>query len=113
MGSIEGSSVDNPEESVQIQNSVDGSFAALAFKIATDPFVGKLTYIRVYSGILKKGSFCIDSNTGDKQRISRILQMHANKREELDEAKAGEIVAVIGLKDVRTGHTLSEKGDVL
>ena len=61
---------------------------------------------------MKKGSFCIDSNTGEKQRVSRILQMHANKREELDEAKAGEIVAVIGLKDVRTGHTLSEKGDV-
>ena len=112
VGSIQGSSVDNPEDSVEVKNSVDGSFTALAFKIATDPFVGKLTYIRVYSGSLKKGSFCIDSNTGEKQRVSRILQMHANKREELDEAKAGEIVAVIGLKDVTTGHTLSEKGVV-
>ena len=110
--SIEGSSVDNPETKVIIKNSTEGPFTALAFKIATDPFVGKLTYIRVYSGTLKKGSFCINSNTGDKQRISRILQMHANKREELEEVKAGEIVAVIGLKGVRTGHTLSEKGDV-
>ena len=105
--SIEGSSVDDPETKVNIKNSTEGAFTALAFKIATDPFVGKLTYIRVYSGTLKKGSFCIDSNTGDKQRISRILQMHANKREELEEVKAGEIVAVIGLKNVRTGHTLS------
>ena len=84
VGSIQGSSVDNPDNSVEVKNSVDGSFTALAFKIATDPFVGKLTYIRVYSGSLKKGSFCIDSNTGEKQRVSRILQMHANKREELD-----------------------------
>ena len=110
--SIEGSSVDDPETKIMIKNSTEGAFTALAFKIATDPFVGKLTYIRVYSGTLKKGSFCINSNTGDKQRISRILQMHANKREELEEVKAGEIVAVIGLKGVRTGHTLSEKGDV-
>jgi len=110
--SIEGSSVDDPETKIMIENSTEGPFTALAFKIATDPFVGKLTYIRVYSGTLKKGSFCINSNTGDKQRISRILQMHANKREELEEVKAGEIVAVIGLKNVRTGHTLSEKGDV-
>ena len=110
--SIEGSSVDDPETKIMIKNSTEGAFTALAFKIATDPFVGKLTYIRVYSGTLKKGSFCINSNTGDKQRISRILQMHANKREELEEVKAGEIVAVIGLKNVRTGHTLSEKGDV-
>ena len=110
--SIEGSSVDDPETKIMIKNSTEGPFTALAFKIATDPFVGKLTYIRVYSGTLKKGSFCINSNTGDKQRISRILQMHANKREELEEVKAGEIVAVIGLKNVRTGHTLSEKGDV-
>jgi len=111
--SIEGSSVENPDQKVQIKNSVDGDFSALAFKIATDPFVGKLTYIRVYSGILKKGSFCIDANTGEKQRVSRILQMHANKREELEEVKAGEIVAVIGLKDVMTGHTLCEKGDII
>ena len=67
--SIEGSSVDDPETKVNIKNSTEGAFTALAFKIATDPFVGKLTYIRVYSGTLKKGSFCIDSNTGDKQRI--------------------------------------------
>ena len=69
--------------------------------------------MRVYSGSLKKGSFCINSNTGKKERISRILQMHANKREELQEVKAGEIVAVIGLKNTHTGHTLSEKGDVV
>ena len=111
--STEASLVDNPEEKINIKNSNDASFTALAFKIATDPFVGRLTYLRVYSGSLKKGSFCINSNTGKKERISRILQMHANKREELQEVKAGEIVAVIGLKNTKTGHTLSEKGDVI
>ena len=111
--STEASLVDNPEEKINIKNSDDAPFTALAFKIATDPFVGRLTYLRVYSGSLKKGSFCINSNTGKKERISRILQMHANKREELQEVKAGEIVAVIGLKNTNTGHTLSEKGDVV
>jgi len=111
--STEASLVDNPEEKIYIKNSNDAPFTALAFKIATDPFVGRLTYLRVYSGFLKKGSFCINSNTGKKERISRILQMHANKREELQEVKAGEIVAVIGLKNTKTGHTLSEKGDVI
>ncbi|MEC7822737.1 MAG: elongation factor G [Candidatus Neomarinimicrobiota bacterium] len=111
--STEGSLVDNSDEKVNIKNSESEPFTALAFKIATDPFVGKLTYIRVYSGSLKKGSFCINSNTGKKERISRILQMHANKREELEEVKAGEIVAVIGLKDTKTGHTLCEKGDLI
>ena len=111
--STEASLVDNPEEKINIKNSNDAPFTALAFKIATDPFVGRLTYLRVYSGSLKKGSFCINSNTGKKERISRILQMHANKREELQEVKAGEIVAVIGLKNTKTGHTLSEKGDIV
>ena len=111
--STEASLVDNLEEKINIKNSNDAPFTALAFKIATDPFVGRLTYLRVYSGSLKKGSFCINSNTGKKERISRILQMHANKREELQEVKAGEIVAVIGLKNTKTGHTLSEKGDVI
>ena len=113
IGNTEGTLVDNSDEIVSIKNSETEPFTALAFKIATDQFVGKLTYIRVYSGSLKKGSFCINSNTGNKERISRILQMHANKREELEEVKAGEIVAVIGLKDTKTGHTLSEKGDVI
>tara|TARA_Y100000590_G_scaffold31741_1_gene35098 strand:- start:390 stop:2486 length:2097 start_codon:yes stop_codon:yes gene_type:complete len=113
VGSTEGSLVDNSDEIVNIKNSESEPFTALAFKIATDPFVGKLTYVRVYSGSLQKGSFCINSNTGKKERISRILQMHANKREELEEVKAGEIVAVIGLKGTKTGHTLSEKGDVI
>ena len=111
--STEASLVDNPAEKINIKNSNDAPFTALAFKIATDPFVGRLTYLRVYSGSLKKGSFCINSNTGKKERISRILQMHANKREELQEVKAGEIVAVIGLKNTNTGHTLSEKGDIV
>ena len=111
--STEASLVDNPEEKINIKNSDDSPFTALAFKIATDPFVGRLTYLRVYSGSLKKGSFCINSNRCYKLRISRILQMDANKREELQEFKAGEIVAVIGLKNTNTGHTLSEKGDVV
>ncbi len=83
-------------------------FAALAFKIATDPFVGVLTYIRVYSGVLKKGSYVLNSNTGQKERVARILQMHANNRKEINEVMAGNIAAVVGLKKTFTGNTLCD-----
>ena len=84
-------------------------FSSLAFKIMTDPYVGRLTYIRVYSGVLKKGSYVYNPNIGKRERISRILLMHANKREELNEVKAGEIVGVVGLKSTNTGHTLCDE----
>jgi len=82
-------------------------FSALAFKVATDPFVGTLTYFRVYSGMLKKGSYVLNVTTGEKERIARILRMHANEREEVDELYAGDIAATVGLKNTSTGHTLS------
>jgi elongation factor G len=80
--------------------------AALAFKIMTDPFVGRLVFVRVYSGTLKAGSYIYNSSSGSKDRIGRIVQMHANNRKEIDEIPAGHIGAVIGLKNIRTGHTL-------
>jgi elongation factor G len=86
----------------------DAPFAALAFKIATDPFVGKLTFFRVYSGVLKSGSYVYNSTKDKRERIGRLLQMHANKREEIEEVRAGDIAAAIGLKDTRTGDTLSD-----
>jgi len=84
-------------------------FSALAFKIATDPFVGTLTYFRVYSGTLQKGSYVYNTATGVKERISRILRMHANEREEVDELYAGDIAATVGFKNTSTGHTLSSE----
>jgi elongation factor G len=86
-------------------------FAALAFKIATDPYVGKLTFFRVYSGVLAAGSYIYNSARDRKERIGRLLQMHANKREELEEVRAGDIAAAIGLKDTRTGDTLCSEND--
>ncbi|HET9424498.1 MAG TPA: elongation factor G, partial [Gemmatimonadaceae bacterium] len=83
-------------------------FAALAFKIATDPFVGKLTFFRVYSGVLASGSYVYNSTKDRRERIGRLLQMHANKREEIPEVRAGDICAAIGLKDTRTGDTLCD-----
>ncbi|WP_419927398.1 elongation factor G [Candidatus Poriferisocius sp.] len=85
----------------------EAPFSALAFKIMSDPHVGKLTYFRVYSGQLDKGSQVVNTRTGRKERIGRILEMHANDREDLDVVRAGDIVAGIGLKDVRTGDTLA------
>ncbi len=87
----------------------DAPFSALAFKIITDPYVGKLTYMRVYSGSLDKGSYIFNPNTDKRERISRILLMHANKREELEKVSAGEIVAAVGLKNTQTGNTLCDE----
>lgn len=86
-------------------------FSALAFKLMTDPFVGQLTFVRVYSGILNSGETVFNSVKGKKERVGRILQMHANNREELKEVLAGDIAAVVGLKDVTTGETLCDVGD--
>ncbi len=84
-------------------------FAALAFKIMTDPFVGRLTFIRVYSGVLNSGSYVYNATKDRRERVGRLVQMHANKREEIDEVRAGDIAAVIGLKDTKTGDTLSDQ----
>ena len=90
----------------------DGApFAALAFKIMTDPYVGRLTYFRVYSGVLAAGSYVYNSTKDRRERIGRLLQMHANKREEIEEVCAGDIAAAIGLKDTRTGDTLCDEDD--
>jgi elongation factor G len=86
----------------------EAPFASLAFKIATDPFVGKLTFFRVYSGVLKSGSYVYNSTKDKRERVGRLLQMHANKREEIEEVRAGDIAAAIGLKDTRTGDTLCD-----
>jgi elongation factor G len=87
------------------------SFSALAFKLMTDPFVGQLTFVRVYSGVLKKGDTVYNSVRGKKERIGRIVQMHANERQEVDEILAGDIAACIGLKEVTTGETLCSNAD--
>jgi len=94
------------ETQVAREASDDAPFSALAFKIMTDAFVGKLTYVRVYSGLLAAGSYVLNASKGRKERVGRLLQMHANKREERDEVFAGDIAAVIGLKNVKTGDTI-------
>ena len=103
---ITGTDKDTEEESVR-HSSDEEPFAALAFKIVTDPFVGKLAYARIYSGVLKSGSYVVNTTKGKKERIGRLVMMHANKREEIEEAYAGDIVAIVGLKDTTTGDTLS------
>ncbi|MFA5013311.1 MAG: elongation factor G [Candidatus Paceibacterota bacterium] len=107
---------DPKDESVIIERKSDDNepFCALAFKIATDPFVGTLTYLRAYSGQFKKGGYLLNTVTDERERISRILRMHANEREEVEEVYTGDIVAVVGLKDTSTGHTLcDEKAPIL
>ncbi len=101
----------NPEtgEEDSRPSSDDAPFAALAFKVMTDPFVGKLTYFRVYSGTLKAGSYVYNSTKGKKERVGRLLQMHANAREEVQEVHAGDIVAGIGFKDTTTGDSLCDE----
>ena len=96
------------DEPTTRKSSDDEPFAALAFKIATDPYVGKLAFTRIYSGSVESGSYVYNSTKGKRERIGRILMMHANKREEIDKAYAGDIVAIIGLKDTTTGDTLCD-----
>ena len=96
------------------RNADDGEkFSALAFKLMTDPFVGQLTFVRVYSGVLKKGDSVFNPVRGKKERIGRIVQMHANNREEVDEIRAGDIAACVGLKDVTTGETLCDPASII
>ncbi|MEE4294211.1 MAG: elongation factor G [Xanthomonadales bacterium] len=104
----------NEDESEGVRESKDdGPFAALAFKIATDPYVGTLTFFRVYSGVLKSGDTVYNPVKGRKERVGRILQMHSNSREEIKEVRAGDIAAAVGLKDVTTGDTLCDLHDVI
>ena len=104
---IEGVKPDGEEDSRPASD--EEPFAALAFKIMTDPFVGKLAFVRVYSGVLKSGSYVYNSTKGKKERIGRILQMHANNRKEIEFLYSGDIAAVVGLKDTTTGDTLCDE----
>ena len=97
------------EEPMERQPSDEEAFSALAFKILTDPFVGRLSFFRVYSGVLNKGSYVLNSTKGKKERMGRLLQMHANKREELDVVYSGDIAAAVGLKETTTGDTLCDE----
>ena len=108
VGSVKGT---DPKTGAEIERkfSDDEPFAALVFKVATDPFVGQLTFFRVYSGTLNKGTYVLNSVTGEQERIARILRMKSNSREELDVIYAGEIGATVGLKNTVTGHTLCDK----
>ncbi len=103
---IEGTNTDTNEK-FPIPSDPNGAFYALVFKIMTDPFVGVLNFVRVYSGELKAGSYVYNVRTGEKERVSRLLKMHANKREEITSVRAGDIAAVVGIKDTQTGDTLS------
>jgi len=103
----------DPKTGAEIERRADDTefFSALAFKIAADPYVGTLTYFRVYSGILLKGSYVLNTTTGEKERIGRILRMHSNQREEVEEVFAGDIAATVGLKNTSTGHTLCDENN--
>lgn len=103
--------VNDSGEEVEKHASDDEPFAALAFKVMTDPYVGKLTFFRVYSGILESGSYVQNSTKGKRERVGRILQMHANSREEISKVFAGDIAAAVGLKDTTTGDTLCDEKD--
>jgi elongation factor G len=98
-------------DEVERKPSTSEPFAGLAFKIATDPFVGKLAYFRVYSGTIKAGSYILNSSTGEKERVGRIVRMQADKREEVEEVDAGDIAAIVGLKGTTTGNTLSDQNN--
>jgi len=110
---IKGILDDKDESEGERKSSDDEPFAALAFKIATDPFVGQLVFFRVYSGIMKSGDTIYNPVRGKKERIGRILQMHANSREEIKEVRAGDIAAAVGIKDVTTGDTLCALSDII
>jgi elongation factor G len=99
---------DDDEKEVERHALDSEKFSALAFKLMTDPFVGQLTFVRVYSGVLNSGATVLNSVKGKKERIGRILQMHANEREEIKEVLAGDIAACVGLKEVTTGETLCD-----
>jgi elongation factor G len=103
--------VDDPSKEIVRKPDPKEPFTALAFKVATDPFVGRITFIRVYSGTLESGSYVMNASNGEKERIGRLLRMHANTREEIKEISAGDIAAVVGLKATITGHTLTDENN--
>jgi elongation factor G len=111
VGAIKGHPPFRDEDVLSREPSDDAPFSALAFKIATDPYVGKLTFFRVYSGSLEAGSYVLNSTKDKRERIGRLLQMHANHREEREQLYAGDIAAAIGLKDTKTGDTLCDPDD--
>ena len=108
---IEGHVQDNPDEVVTREAGDDQAFSALAFKVMTDPYVGRLTFFRVYSGTLEAGSYVLNATKDNRERVGRILQMHANSREEIPEVFSGDIAAAVGLKDTGTGDTLCDVDD--
>ena len=103
---IQGHAFDNPEEVIEVRANDDAPFSALAFKVMTDPFVGRLTFFRVYSGTVQSGSYIQNATKDKRERLGRILMMHANSRSEVDEVFSGDIAAAVGLKDTTTGDTL-------
>merc|ERR1712216_347752 len=107
----DGTAVDDPEKKMTRKPSDEEPFSGLAFKIMADPFVGSLTFMRVYSGKLEKGAYAYNSVKGKKERIGRLLQMHANSRDDVDEAITGDIVAIAGLKDTTTGDTFCDQNE--
>ena len=109
-GDVPSSKGINPDNEKEIEREVsdDAPFSGLVFKITTDPFVGKLNYLRIYSGTIKSGMQVLNANNGNKNRVSKLLEMHANSREELKEAHGGDIVTVVGLKNVNTGDTICD-----
>ena len=107
IGSVWGTDPKSGDE-IERKPSDSEAFSGLAFKIATDPFIGKLAFFRVYSGTVKSGSYILNASTGEKERVGRLVQMHANSREEVQEVYAGEIAAAVGLKNTTTGNTISD-----
>ena len=110
---IKGHAVDDEEELIERHSSDEEPFSALAFKVMTDPYVGKLTFFRVYSGTLDSGSYVQNSTKGKRERVGRILQMHANSRQEISKVFAGDIAAAVGLKDTTTGDTLCDEKNLV
>jgi elongation factor G len=108
LDNVEGLSADNKEIALTRARNKEDSFSSLAFKIVSDSFVGLLTYVRIYSGAIKVGNVVLNARTGKKERIQKIIHMHANTRKEVQEAKAGSIAALVGLKNIATGDTLCD-----
>lgn len=108
MPPVKGHEVGNVDKIIERKPSSEEATSALAFKVATDPYVGKLTYVRVYSGIIKAGTYLLNPSSGIKERIARILKMHSNKREDIKEASTGDIIGIIGLRRTTTGDTLCD-----
>ena len=108
-GAVEGHAVDDPDEIITREPSPEAPMCALAFKIATDPYVGRLVFFRVYSGNIDAGSYCLNSRSGKKERISRLFQMHSNKQNPMERIGCGDIGAGVGFKDIRTGDTLCDE----